>query len=149
MFSKRSTAAGRNVTHTDEGEDDQDREDYLREYGHDGDQPSEAAHMFICFLCLRRLFAERDGAMVFRERASLTPPYVTPESYSTFDYPLMLLTELAVGLGPSSAPGAAAPFAPKPHGCLFCSHTARLGSPLPRPLGRGIKLAKNWWEYLG
>ena len=59
----------------------------------------------------------------------------------------MLLTELAVGLGPSSAPGAAAPFAPKPHVCLICSHTTKLDPPLPRPLGRGIKLAKNWGEH--
>ena len=44
---------------------------------------------------------------------------VTPESFSTFHYPGCLLTELAVGLGPSSAPDAAAPFAPKPHGCLI------------------------------
>jgi len=53
-----------------------------------------------------------------------------------------MLTELAVGLGPSSAPGAASAVRPRAARQVF--HARRsLDPPLPRPLDRGIKLAKN------
>lgn len=95
---------------------------------------------YVCAVALRKATARWCSESV---ESVADASVVTPESYSTFDYPLMLLTELAVGLGPSMAPGTAAPFAPKPHGCLIRSRAAEVGPPLSQPLGWDIKLAKN------
>ena len=54
-----------------------------------------------------------------------------------------MLTELAVGLGPPSAPGVANAVRPEPRDKYF-THGRKSGPPLFQPPGRNIKLAKNW-----
>ena len=56
-----------------------------------------------------------------------------------------MLTELAVGLGRSSAPGVANAVRPKPRDKFF-THGRKSGPPLFQPPGRNIKLAKNCVE---
>ena len=96
---------------------------------------------FAFYLARRRCASSRSASRFTKTRRAAASPE-REKRYRTVCLLVVMLTELAVGLGLPSAPGVANAVRPEPRDKYF-THGNKLGPPLPRPPSRDIKLAKN------